>query len=182
MPPKQQNEQKLTAWQPTESAFIYTVCTCLAVVKFWDYNQPFLLRLSRQLAVALTDGWDTKLNGQKGSFAAKCHLKFQCAMLICVLRKKVLPWQRRGCSGARAAASPLLRQEKSCAAIDRSAAEEVPGPLWAPLVGEEAAAGSCPSVRGEGSRRVMRGLENESEKHIVCIRKSKTNCPVATWS
>lgn len=85
--------------------------------------------------------------------------------------------------------SCLSGQEKSCAATKRSETE-VPEPLPAPLVeealgvggAEEAAAHSCPSIGGESSCQVMWWLEKESKKHMVCVRKRKTNCPTVPWS
>lgn len=129
---------------------LYTVCTCLAVVKLWDYYQQLLLMVSWQLAVVLTDDWDTKPNCQKGSIACKIPSEILCAMLISVLWKNALSWQRGGWSEARTAACPLcsrvLRHREYCAAIKRSMTE-VPGPLSAPLVVE---APSASASRGSG--------------------------------
>lgn len=156
MPPKQQSEQKLMAWQPAESAFICSL---------YSFNSCEILgplsAISVEVLQTIRSGWDTKPNRQKGSVAAKYHLKFGVRWLISVLGKKVLPWQRGGWSGARTAACPLrsclLRHEKSCAAIERGSTE-VPGLLSVPLVAEalgaeEGAARSCPCIRGEGSRQ-----------------------------
>lgn len=106
VPPKQQNEQKLMAWQPTEPTLIHSLHL------FSSREIPGLLS-----SISIGALWTSSscANRQLGHQAYQPESKHRCkipsedkcAMLISILQNKVLPSQGRGWSGARTAACPL---------------------------------------------------------------------------
>lgn len=185
MPPKQQNEHNFQLVSPRNPC-LYTVCTSLAVMKLWDFYEPFLSRVSGQLAVALTDGWDAKPSCQKGRITAKYHLKFgvRCLSLSC--GKRCCPGKAWGGRGGRSAACPLrsclLRHKKSHAGLKRSMTEEVPGPLLAALVAEDSVQRKqllADAHASEGKAAIRaRGDWRMSPKNTSCVlRRAKQTAP-----